>query len=134
MARLGHRTETARLFGGMFAASNSTNLRRLPELFCGFHRRPDQGPTSYPVACTPQAWAAAAIPAFMQACLGLGFDPAARAVRFDRPGLPAFIDSVILRNLSLGSASVSVQISRTPGEVSVSVIERQGDIRVVTTA
>jgi glycogen debranching enzyme len=134
MARLGRRAETSRLFEGMFAASDSTDLRRLPELFCGFHRRPDQGPTSYPVACTPQAWAAAAIPAFMQACLGLSFDPAARAVKFDHPELPAFIDSVTLRNLSLGSASASVQISRARGEVSVSVIERQGDIRVVTTA
>jgi glycogen debranching enzyme len=134
MARLGLRAETTRLFEGMFAVSNSTDLRRLPELFCGFHRRPDQGPTSYPVACTPQAWAAATIPAFIQACLGLSFDPAARAVRFDRPELPAFIDSLTLRNLSLDSAKVSVQISRTLGEVAVSVIERQGDIRVVTTA
>jgi glycogen debranching enzyme len=134
MAHEGLRAETMRLFEGIFAASSSMDLRRLPELFCGFHRRPNQGPTSYPVACTPQAWAAAAIPALVQSCLGLSFDPATRAVRFNQPDLPAFIDSLTLRNLSLGAATVSVLISRTPGEVSVSVIERQGDIRVVTTA
>ena len=72
------RAEALRLFEGIFAASGAMDLRRLPELFCGFHRRPSQGPTSYPVACTPQAWAAATIPAFVQACLGLSFDPAAR--------------------------------------------------------
>jgi len=133
MARVGMRAETVRLFEGIYAASSAMDLRRLPELFCGFHRRPGQGPTSYPVACTPQAWAAAAIPAFVQACLGLSFDPAARSVRFDHPDLPAFLDSLTLRNISLGDAHVSVLISRTPGEVSVSVIEREGDIHVVTT-
>ena len=133
MARLGLRTETARLFEGMEASADAMDLRRLPELFCGFPRRPGQGPTSYPVACSPQAWAAATLPAFVQASLGLSFDPAARAVRFDRPDLPGFLDGLTLRNLSLGGARVSVLVSRTPGEVSVSVIERDGDIHVVTT-
>jgi glycogen debranching enzyme len=133
MARVGLRAETVRLFEGIHAASCATDLRRLPELFCGFHRRPGQGPTSYPVACTPQAWAAAALPAFVQACLGISFDPAARAVRFDRPELPSFVDSLTLRNISLNGAKVSVLINRTPGKVSVTVIEREGDIRVVTT-
>ncbi len=133
MARIGLRAETARLFEGIQATANAMDLRRLPELFCGFHRRPGQGPTSYPVACSPQAWAAAAIPAFVQASLGLSFDSAARIVRFDYPDLPDFLDSLTLRNLSLGGARVSVLISRTPGEASVSVIERHGDIQVVTT-
>jgi glycogen debranching enzyme len=132
MAREGLRAETTRLFEGMHAASSAMDLRRLPELFCGFHRRPGQGPTSYPVACTPQAWAAASIPAFVQACLGLSFEPATRTVRFDRPELPAFLDRLTLRNLSVGGGRVSVLIRRTPAELSVSVLERSGDIRVVT--
>jgi glycogen debranching enzyme len=134
MARLGMRAETARLFAGLSAASAAGDLRRLPELFCGFPRRPRQGPTAYPVACTPQAWAAATIPAFVQASLGLGFDCAARAVRFDHPALPPLVDSLTLHGLSIGTARVSVQVSRAPGQVSVSVLEREGDIRVVTTA
>ncbi len=133
MARLGLRAETARLFEGMEASADAMDLRRLPELFCGFPRRPGQGPTSYPVACAPQAWAAATLPALVQASLGLSFDPAARAVRFDRPDLPGFLDGLVLRNLSLGAARVSVLVSRTTREVSVSVIERDGDIHVVTT-
>ena len=133
MARLGLRAETARLFEGMKASADAMDLRRLPELFCGCPRRPGQGPTSYPVACSPQAWAATTLPALVQASLGLSFDPAARAVRFDRPDLPGFLDSLTLRNLRLCGARVSVLVSRTPGEVSVSVIERDGDIHVVTT-
>jgi glycogen debranching enzyme len=131
---LGLRADTARLLEGMQAASAAMDLRRLPELFCGFHRRPGQGPTAYPVACAPQAWAAATIPAFVLACLGLSFDPAAHTIRFNRPYLPAFLDRLTLRNLSMGDARISVLISRTLGEVSVSVIKREGDIQVVTTA
>ena len=47
-------------------------LHRLPELFCGFHRRfSSEGPTSYPVACSPQAWAAGAVYLLLEACLGI---------------------------------------------------------------
>jgi glycogen debranching enzyme len=134
MARLGLRAETVRLFEGVHAASIAGDLRRLPELFCGLPRRPGQGPVSYPVACTPQAWATATIPAFVQACLGLGFDPAAHIVRFDRPDLPLFAGALTLHNLSLGGARVSVRLSRMASEASVKVVGRDGDIRVVTTA
>jgi hypothetical protein len=48
--------------------------------------------------------------------------------------LPAFIDSLTLRNLTLDSTKMNAQISRIPGEVSVSVMEHQGNISVVTTA
>ena len=119
MARMGLRAETTRLFEAIYASSRATDLNRLPELFCGFPRRPRQGPTSYPVACTPQAWAAASLPAFVQACLGLSFDPAARAVRFDSPHLPAFLDNLTLHNLSVRGASVSVVGRDGPGHVQV---------------
>lgn len=134
MARMGLREQITRLFEALYAASKMSHPHRLPELFCGFHRRPGQGPTSYPVACSPQAWAAAALPALVQAFIGLSFDPAGGTLRFERPCLPDFLDSLTLRNLSLGDARVSVLICRMPGEISVSVIERSGtsDIHVVT--
>jgi glycogen debranching enzyme len=45
-----------RVVNALFDASLYMDLRRMPELFCGFERRQDEGPTAYPVACTPQAW------------------------------------------------------------------------------
>ncbi len=134
MARVGMRAETTRLFEGIAAAAAAGDLKRLPELFCGFARRPGQGPTAYPVACSPQAWAAATIPALVHASLGLAFDTAARAIRFDHPDLPGFADGLTLRGLSLDGARASVLVSRVAGEVSVSVLEREGDVRVVTVA
>ena len=83
----------------MFDAASYMDLRRLPELFCGFRRVPGKGPTFYPVACSPQAWASATPFAFLQACLGLSFDPAGERVRFRQPRLPDFLDQVVIRKL-----------------------------------
>ncbi len=135
MARMGLRAEALRLLEAMVAASTAMDLHRLPELFCGFHRRPGQGPTAYPVACAPQAWAAASLPGLVQACLGISFDPAAHALHFSHPVLPILVASLQLHNLALGASRVSVLVRRLHDELSVSVLDRSGgpELRVVTT-
>lgn len=70
LARYGRAADAARLFDALLAAAASVDRLRLPELFCGFHRAPALPPTAYPVACAPQAWAAAALPALLDACAG----------------------------------------------------------------
>jgi glycogen debranching enzyme len=134
LARYGYKAEVARLLQGLFDASVYIDLRRLPELFCGFPRRRGQGPTFYPVACAPQAWAATTPLALLQACLGIGFDPLARTISFDQPCLPESLNEVKLRGLSLGDASVDVALTRVGPEVSMHVLARRGDIRVVLTS
>ena len=101
-ARYGYKTAIEPVFKGMFEAATYMELRRLPELFCGFQRRRGRGPTLYPVACSPQAWASGALLLMLQASLGLEFDPAQNEIRFRDPRLPSFLDSVLLRNLRLG--------------------------------
>jgi glycogen debranching enzyme len=133
-ARYGFRNEAARIFDGLFAASIYIDLRRLPELFCGFARQRSQGPTFYPVACAPQAWAAVAPLSLIQSCLGQGFDPAAAQITFDQPVLPAFLNEVILRGLSVGGGRIDVALRRAGSEVAAHVLAREGDIRVVTTS
>jgi glycogen debranching enzyme len=133
LARYGFRREAARIFEGLFAASTYIDLRRLPELFCGFARQRTRGPTFYPVACMPQAWAAAAPLAMLQACLGLGFDPEQRRVTFDGPVLPDFLSEVTLRNLALGDGAVDVALRRSGSKVVVDVLHRDGGLRVLTT-
>ncbi len=71
LARYNLKQEAARVFTGLFDAAKEQEMRRLPELFCGFIRRPGRGPTPYPVACSPQAWAASALFGVLGACLGL---------------------------------------------------------------
>src|SRR5262249_41989999 len=79
---------------GRHEASPHMGLQRLPELFCGFHKRDDRsGPTLYPVACSPQAWAACSVFLLLQASLGLRAVTADKpAVVFSRPVLPEGID------------------------------------------
>src|SRR5580692_4350250 len=81
-ARYGLASAASQLFSAMLAAASHQDLRRLPELFCGFRRRPHRGPTAYPVACAPQAWAAAAPFAFLHACLGLELRHHDNSIRF----------------------------------------------------
>jgi glycogen debranching enzyme len=126
--------EAARILAGLFEAATYIDLRRLPELFCGFPRRRGQGPTFYPVACVPQAWSAAAPLALLQACLGIGFDPKTRTVSFDRPVMPPFTDSVVLRHLSVGGASIDVRLQGDGEAVSATVLARTGDIRATVTS
>ncbi len=130
LVRYGCREEAAQLFGAMSDACGTMDLQRLPELFCGFPRRRAQPPTGYPVACSPQAWAATALLAMLQACLGLSFDPERRLVRFDQPILPSGLTEVSLLNLEVGGARISVRLRRAGDEVALNVIERTGEIQV----
>jgi glycogen debranching enzyme len=134
MGRYGLRQEAARLLDGLFEAATYIDLRRLPELVCGFPRRRGQGPTFYPVACVPQAWSAAAPLALLQACLGIGFDPATRTVSFDRPVMPAFTHRITLRGLSVGGARIDVTLQGHDDSVSATVLSRSGDIRATVTS
>jgi glycogen debranching enzyme len=133
LSRYGLLAEAARIFKGLFDASIYIDLRRLPELFCGFARRKGRGPTSYPVACSPQAWAAAAPLALMQACLGLRFDPENSTIRFEHPVLPDFLDEVTLRRLAVGGAEADLLVRRDSGRAAVSVLRGSGGAKVVTT-
>jgi glycogen debranching enzyme len=134
LARYGYRQEAARIIDGLFAASSYIDLRRLPELFCGFPRQMTRGPTFYPIACTPQAWAAAAPLYMLQACLGLGFERQEARITFDHPMMPAFLNEIVFRNLSIGDDAADVAIRRSGRHVVVDVLERRGSVRVVTTS
>ena len=132
-ARYGLSDRVARLFHALFDAASYMDLRRLPELFCGFRRVAGKGPTFYPVACSPQAWASAAPFAFLQASLGLSFDVAGERVRFRQPRLPDFLDQVVIRKLRVGDSQFDVMLRRYGADVSVNVLDRRGDGRVAIT-
>lgn len=129
-ARFGLRMPIERVFKGLFEAATYMDEYRMPELFCGFQRGRGRGPTLYPVACSPQAWAAATPFALLQASLGLWFNPAEKQIRLINPRLPSFLDEVILRNLRLGQSSLDLAIGRRGDEVALQVLRREGEIAV----
>jgi glycogen debranching enzyme len=130
LARYGLVREAMKVFEGLLHASTYVDLARLPELLCGLKRQARKGPTFYPVACAPQAWAAAAPFALLWACLGLSFDVPHRRVRLDRPRLPAFLDRVVIRNLGIADGSLDLVLHRYGGDVAAHVLRRRGDVRL----
>jgi glycogen debranching enzyme len=108
-----------------------TERYRMPELVCGFVRRPDDGPTSYPVACAPQAWAAGALFMLLQSSLGISIRPARRQIRFERPRLPPSLDWLEIMNLPVGDASVDLRLVRHESDVAVQVLRRSGEVEIV---
>lgn len=132
LARYGFRRDASTIFGGLYEASTYMDLRRLPELFCGFPRQSGAGPVFYPVACSPQAWATAAPFMMLQACLGLEFHPGERRISFNRPTLPEFLDEVRLRRLRCGEGVVDVTLSRRNGDVTVHIAKRSEHCEVTT--
>jgi glycogen debranching enzyme len=106
------------------------DLCRLPELFCGFRRHQSRGPTLYPVACSPQAWASATPFTLLEASLGLEFDPANDELRLRNPQLPPFIDDVLLRNLQLGEARADLRIRRVKDGVALDIVRTFGQMQV----
>jgi glycogen debranching enzyme len=131
--RYGFRNLAGRIMLALLDVSGALELHRLPELFCGLERRRGEGPTLYPVACSPQAWAAAAPFMLIQACLGLRIDGASNRVVFERPCLPEGIPQLSIRGLRVGPASVDLFFERQADNVRVQVLEKQGEVDVVAT-
>jgi glycogen debranching enzyme len=134
MARYGFTDKAMVVFSGLRAASLYMDQNRMPELFCGFEKRPDEGPTLYPVACSPQAWAAASVFSLLQACLGLSFDPHKPEIRFRNPQLPPFLETVEIRDLAINGAKVDLLLQRYPNNVGVNIIRKEGNLEVVAVA
>ena len=103
---------------------------RLPELFCGFDRSATGVPVPYPVACSPQAWAAAVPLWLIRTSLGLRANAAARELELVRPMLPSGVDKLVIRRLRVGSASCDVLVHRWRGRTSAEVLHKDEDLRV----
>ncbi|MGA2127003.1 MAG: amylo-alpha-1,6-glucosidase [Xanthobacteraceae bacterium] len=129
-ARYGLSQAVDSVFRGLFEAASYMDLRRLPELYCGFQRRRRQGPTLYPVACAPQAWASGAPFLLLQASLGLEFDPVKNEIRLSNPSLPSFLGEVKLSGLRLGGSSVDLTVLRHGGHVALQVERNFGNVQV----
>jgi glycogen debranching enzyme len=130
-ARYGLKIDAARALNAMFDLSQMVDHHRLPELICGFHRRPGEYPTLYPVACAPQAWAAAAVAMLLQACLGVRVDGISRQVSFIRTFLPGELEWLRILNLRVGEARIDLLLTRQEHDVGIAVLRRDGDVEVV---
>ncbi len=127
----GRQRDACTVLGAIGDASRHMELRRLPELFCGFHKRPEaSGPTLYPVACAPQAWAAGSVYLLLQACLGIELSARERRISLHNPALPASLEEVRIDQLRVAGASVDLLFRRLDGNCKVEILRSQGEVQV----
>jgi glycogen debranching enzyme len=125
MANYRHTSHATALFEGLVEAMQYFRDRRLPELFCGL-RREEGGLVRYPVACSPQAWAAAAPFLFFQSVLGLHPHAPERKLAIVNASLPPSVDWLEIDNLRIGEARVSVRFRRADKQVHIERLDITG--------
>jgi glycogen debranching enzyme len=101
--------DAARIFGAMAHAMAYFRDRRLPELFCGTSRA-EGTLVRYPVACSPQAWAAAAPFLLLQAVLGIHIDGPKKRLWIRNPHMPAPMSRMEVEGLRVGASRISLRI------------------------
>jgi glycogen debranching enzyme len=135
LKRYGFDAAANRIASGLFDVAAGARDFRLPELLCGFQRDRSKAIVAYPVACIPQAWAAAAPFMLVQAMLGISADAATNRLSIDRPRLPEWLGNVEIRGLRLGRSKVSLAFHYTAsGSTAFSLVDQQGDVRVTMSA
>jgi glycogen debranching enzyme len=133
MASYGFKQGTLKILSGLFDASLFLELHRLPELLCGFSRRPGEGPTLYPVACSPQTWSSVALFLLLQSCLGLRIEAPRARLSFSQPVLPPFLEHIEIKNLRIGDAAVDLSLERHAKDVGINILRREGRVEIVVT-
>jgi glycogen debranching enzyme len=115
-ARYGDRAGAVRLLVETFEAAVQFDMR-LPELFCGFERKPGEPPIAYPVACLPQAWSAGSAFMLLQACLGIRIDAWRGEIHVDRPELPPDVERLRVQGIEIAGNAIDLQFERVEGRL-----------------
>jgi glycogen debranching enzyme len=117
----------ARVFSGEFDACRQFRHYRLPELFCGMGRGEGDLVVSYPVACSPQAWASGAFFLMLRASLGLYPDAPRKALKIVNPQLPDMLHRLTLERLRIGDTRITLQFTRSGEGCFAAVLGMEGD-------
>jgi glycogen debranching enzyme len=103
---------------------------RIPECVGGYARGQRAVPGAYPRANTPQLWNATAFPLAVQTMLGLVPMGSLSTLIVD-PALPTWIPELILRDLRVGDAKVTLRFWREEdGASNWKVLHQQGTLHV----
>jgi glycogen debranching enzyme len=132
LAKYGFKELAGKILLALLDLSTRVELHRLPELFCGVDRREAEGPTLYPVACSPQAWSAAAPFLILQACLGISISAERKRILFDDPYLPEGIPNLAIHNIRCGGISVDLFLERRNDSVLVHKTGAPSAVEIVT--
>jgi glycogen debranching enzyme len=119
------------LTSGLFEAVLQFENLRMPELFCGFTRVPGHSPTRYPVACSPQAWAAGVVFHLVAAMLALRPEGADNQLTLARPTLPPWLTWIEIRGLRIAKSRLALRVTQGTDSAAVELLARDGDAELV---
>jgi glycogen debranching enzyme len=119
------------LMTGLFETVLQFENLRMPELFCGFTRVPGHGPTRYPVACSPQAWAAGVVFHLLAAMLGLRPEAADNQLTLARPTLPPWLTWIEVRGVRIAKSRLALRVTQGTDSAAVELLTRDGDAELV---
>ncbi|HVE75724.1 MAG TPA: amylo-alpha-1,6-glucosidase [Actinomycetota bacterium] len=128
--RYGFHQDTNTIASVLFDAAATTREARLPELYCGFDREEGIPFVDYPVACSPQAWAAAAPIVLLQAILGISARAPDGVLTVNHPTLPTWLGQVEIGNLKVGASKLHLSFHRDRDRTSFALMEREGNVAV----
>jgi len=122
--------EAALVTASTFDTTGYFENHRLPELFCGFDRQKGKSPTSYPVACSPQAWSVGAVFMMIQACLGMKIDAANKKITLCRPVLPSFLNDITITNLRVNNKLIVFQVRKNTFGLHATMLTPNSDVAI----
>lgn len=132
LKRYGFDDYVERLGTALFDAADCFRYSRLPEALGGHGRQEAPIPTVYPASNSPQAWSASAIIQMAQTFLGIYPFAPAYVLALVRPALPAWLRTVTVRNLRVGTARASIRFERMrDGSTVYDVFEKSGPLYVL---
>lgn len=121
MSKTGFHQETAKVINGLIEAASHFEYDRLPELFCGYSSAGGKA-VKYPVACSPQAWAAGTPLVFIQSLLGLFPDSIKEEITLSPVLLPS-MNSLEVHELAIGKGKLSLSIKRSGTDYKIEVLK-----------
>jgi len=131
MKKHGYTQESNRLAWGLVEAATAHEYARLPEVFCGFTRQSINRPVSFPMACSPDANAAASLFLILQAMVGIYAQAEENIVYVHHPALPKWLGEVTLSNLRVGRTIMRLRFRREGGQTTFAVLDKRGPGRIV---
>ena len=127
LSNYGMQKIAAQVLAASYDACRQFRHYRLPELYCGMGRGEGDLVVSYPVSCSPQAWASGALFLMLRACLGIYPDAPRKTLKIVNPHLPKPLERVRLDRMRIGDTRVSVEFTCTGDSCFAAVHEMEGE-------
>jgi glycogen debranching enzyme len=129
MSKLHRQSAANTVINGLIEAAKHFEYDRLPELFCGYGSEAGRA-VKYPVACSPQAWAAGTPLVFIQTILGVFPDSLNKTISLS-PMLLEEMNDLQVKKMKIGGGHFSVTARREGEETIVTIDENTTGYEVV---